>query len=184
MRLPTTIGRMYLDFDGFFASVEQQDDRRLRGRPIGIVPFEGTGHTCVIACSREAKNVSVKNVMSVADARRLCPDVVLVPQKPYLYRRAHNAMLEEIESVIPIDGVKSINELTCRLDAGLCRRHVRWSNLKHRGSARCGDSFRRPVVVVPRTRAARPAKWVHRAPSTASACTPASHPSWGSRPTT
>ncbi len=49
VRLPTTIERLYLDFDGFFASVEQQADRRLRGRPIGIVPFEGTDRTCVIA---------------------------------------------------------------------------------------------------------------------------------------
>ncbi len=118
MRLPTTIERLYLDFDGFFASVEQQNDKKLRGRPIGIVPFEGTDRTCVIACSREAKLLGVKNVMPVADARRLCPDILLVPQKPDLYRRAHNTLLAEIESVIPIDAVKSIDELTCRLDIG------------------------------------------------------------------
>ena len=116
MRKPETIERMYLDFDGFFASVEQQADKRLRGRPIGVVPFEGTDRTCVIACSREAKLLGVKNVMNVAEARSLCPDIVLVPQKPDLYRRAHNTLLAEIESVIPIDAVKSIDELTCRLD--------------------------------------------------------------------
>jgi len=44
------------------------------------------------------------------------PDLVLVPQKPDLYRRAHNALLSEIETVIPIDTAKSIDELTCRLD--------------------------------------------------------------------
>jgi DNA polymerase-4 len=54
--------------------------------------------------------------MNVAEARSLCPDIVLVPQKPDLYRRAHNTLLAEIESVIPIDAVKSIDELTCRLD--------------------------------------------------------------------
>ena len=63
MRLPETIERLYLDFDGFFASVEQQNDKQLRGRPIGIVPFEGTDRTCVIACSREAKLSGVKNVI-------------------------------------------------------------------------------------------------------------------------
>jgi DNA polymerase IV len=118
MRLAETIERMYLDFDGFFASVEQQNDPRLRGRPIGIVPFEGTDRTCVIACSREAKLRGVQNVMPVAEVRRLCPDILLVPQKPDLYRRAHNTLLAEIESVIPIDAVKSIDELTCRLDIG------------------------------------------------------------------
>lgn len=116
MRKPDTIERLYLDFDGFFASVEQQADRRLRGRPVGVVPFEGTDRTCVIACSREAKLFGVKNVMNVAEARERCPDIVLVPQKPDLYRRAHNTLLAEIESVIPIDAVKSIDELTCRLD--------------------------------------------------------------------
>ncbi|MBX8825230.1 hypothetical protein [Ochrobactrum sp. SFR4] len=35
MRKPETIERLYLDFDGFFASVEQQCDKRLRGRPVG-----------------------------------------------------------------------------------------------------------------------------------------------------
>ncbi len=49
MRKPETIERLYLDFDGFFASVHQQCDRRLRGRPIGVVPFVNggvkTGHT-------------------------------------------------------------------------------------------------------------------------------------------
>lgn len=116
LRKPETIERMYLDFDGFFASVEQQADRSLRGRPIGVVPFEGTDRTIVIACSREAKQVGVKNVMNVNEARALCPDIVFVPQKPDLYRRAHNTLLAEIESVIPIDTVKSIDELTCRLD--------------------------------------------------------------------
>lgn len=116
MRLPTEIERLYLDFDGFFASVEQQARPRLRGRPVGIVPFAGTDRTCVIACSREAKAAGVKNVMAVAEARALCPDIILVPQTPDLYRRAHNTLLAEIESVIPIDTVKSIDELSCRLD--------------------------------------------------------------------
>ncbi|RVL70313.1 type VI secretion protein ImpB [Sinorhizobium meliloti] len=116
MRKPETIERLYLDFDGFFASVEQQCDRRLRGRPVGVVPFAGTTRTAVIACSREAKAFGVKNVMPIEEARRLCPDLVLVPQKPDLYRRAHNALLSEIETVIPIDTAKSIDELTCRLD--------------------------------------------------------------------
>jgi DNA polymerase-4 len=72
----------------------------------------------VIACSREAKAKGVKNIMAVEDARRICPEIILVPQSPDLYRRAHNTLLAEIGSVIPIDAVKSIDELTCRLDDG------------------------------------------------------------------
>ena len=103
MRKPDEIERLYLDFDGFFASVEQQADRRLRGRPVGVVPFSGTDRTAVIACSKEAKAQGVKNVMPIAEARRVCPDLILVPQNPDLYRRAHNALLCEIETVIAID---------------------------------------------------------------------------------
>ncbi len=116
MRLPQTIERLYLDFDGFFASVEQQADKKLRGKPVGVVPFTNTNRTCVIACSRDAKALGVKNVMSVDEAINRCPDIILVPQKPDLYRRAHNALLSEIETILPIDTVKSIDELTCKLD--------------------------------------------------------------------
>lgn len=116
MRRPTEIERLYLDFDGFFASVEQQVRPRLRGRPVAVIPFADAVNSCVIAVSREAKMAGVKSVMSIADARAACPGLVIVPQSPDLYRRAHNALLAEISAVIRIDAVKSIDELTCRLD--------------------------------------------------------------------
>lgn len=116
MRKPKTIERLYLDFDGFFASVMQQVYPKLRGKPIGIVPFAGTDRTVVIACSKEAKRAGCKNIMRVADAMVKCPDLILVPQEPDLYRRAHNALISEISAVIPIDAIKSIDELTCVLD--------------------------------------------------------------------
>lgn len=115
MRKPETIEHLYLDFDGFFASVEQLRDPRLRGRPIGVVPYVG-GRTTIIAASREAKARGVKSIMSVEEARALCRDLVLVPQSPDLYRRAHNALVAEISSVIPVDQVKSIDEVSCFLD--------------------------------------------------------------------
>lgn len=116
MRKPDTIEWLYLDFDGFFASVEQQIQPELRGKPIGVTPFRGTDYTIVIACSKEAKAQGVKNIMPVADAMKACPELILVTQKPEMYRRAHNALAAAIQSVIPIDVAKSIDELTCRLD--------------------------------------------------------------------
>lgn len=116
MRKPGTIEHLYLDFDGFFASVEQQLNPRLRGRPVGVIPYEGGGRTCIIAASREAKAAGVKSVMMVDEARQVCPDLVLVPQQPAMYRRAHNALVAEIDSVVPVDVVKSIDELACQLD--------------------------------------------------------------------
>jgi len=119
MRKPTTIEKLYLDFDGFFASVMQQVMPHLRGKPVGVIPFEtsAANSTIVIACSKEAKAKGCKNIMPVREARTICPDLVLVTQRPDLYRRAHNALLNEITCEIPIEAVKSIDELTCKLDS-------------------------------------------------------------------
>src|SRR5581483_1882073 len=118
MRKAETIERMYLDFDGFFASVMQQAMPRLRGKPVGVIPFEtsAANSTIVIACSKEAKAAGCKNVMPVPEARKLCPDIVLIMQRPDLFRRAHNALLNEITCEVPIETVKSIDELACKLD--------------------------------------------------------------------
>ena len=93
MRQPTQVEWLYLDFDGFFASVEQTVHPELRGKPVGVVPFTGTDRTCVIAASREAKLTGIGNAMPVQEARALCPNIVLVPQSPDLYRRAQRASI-------------------------------------------------------------------------------------------
>src|SRR5271169_6521138 len=118
MRQATTIEKLYLDFDGFFAAVMQQAMPELRGRPVGVIPFEtsAANSTVVIACSKEAKAAGCKNVMPVPEARAICPDIILVTQRPDLFRRAHNALLNEIACEIPIETVKSIDELACKLD--------------------------------------------------------------------
>ncbi len=144
MRKPQTIECLYLDFDGFFASVMQQAMPEIRGRPVGVIPFEikNARFTVVIACSKEAKAAGCQNVMPVPEALKQCPDMVLVMQRPDLFRRAHNALLNEISCEIPIETVKSIDELTCKLDKGaindpegLARR------LKHRIKTNIGDQI-------------------------------------------
>ncbi len=116
MRKPETIEYLYLDFDGFFASVEQQARPHLRGKPVGIVPFDGTVHTCVIAVSKEAKAWGCSNIMRYNEARQKCPDIIYQPQTPDLYRRAHNTLIAEINTVLPVEVVKSIDEIACKLD--------------------------------------------------------------------
>lgn len=60
--------------------------------------------------------MGVSNVMPLREALRICPDMILWPQDPDLYRRAHNEAISEISMVAPVEAVKSIDELTCRLD--------------------------------------------------------------------
>ena len=66
---------LYLDMNSFFASVEQQLDSALRGRPVAITAMEGPHGACV-AASYEAKAYGVKTGTLVRDARRLCPGII------------------------------------------------------------------------------------------------------------
>lgn len=152
MRKPATIESLYLDFDGFFASVMQQAMPELRGRPVGVIPFEveNAQHTVVIACSKEAKALGCSNVMRVPDAQRICPDMVLVMQRPDLFRRAHMALLNEIRCVIPIETVKSIDELCCRLDAkDIADPHVLAARIKSRLATNVGPHVTCSIGMAP-----------------------------------
>ena len=80
MRRPDHVETLYLDFDGFFASVAQQAEPRLRGKPVGIVPFDAASTRSMTVnrgLSKEAKRVGVKNVMRVPDVLAICPEIIL-----------------------------------------------------------------------------------------------------------
>jgi DNA polymerase-4 len=57
--------------------------------------------------------MGVPSVTSVKEARRLCPEIILIPQKPWAYRRAHNHLLAEISRELKLEAVKSIDEFVC-----------------------------------------------------------------------
>ena len=89
MRKPTRPECLYVDFDGFFASCEEQADPRLHGCPVGVIPFPGARNSCVIAANPKAKRFGVKTGISIAEACQRCPRIALVPQRPDLYVRIH-----------------------------------------------------------------------------------------------
>ncbi len=110
MRRPSTVERLYLDFDGFFAAVEQQLRPELQGRPIGVIPIDSP-HTSLIAASREAKARGIRGIMSVQDAKRLVPDITLVVQRPDIYVAMNRRVVAEIDALVPVLAVRSIDEL-------------------------------------------------------------------------
>lgn len=77
---------LYIDMNSFFASVEQQLDTTIRGKPVGITAMENEKGCCV-AASYEAKAYGVKTGTSVAEARRLCPGIVFRASRHRLYVR-------------------------------------------------------------------------------------------------
>lgn len=105
---------LFLDLNAYFASVEQQERPELRGKPIAVVPLVADT-TFVIAASYEAKAHGVKTVMRVDEAKRLCPGLVLVEGRPPVYVHYHDRVLEVVESVLPIEKVWSVDEMSFRL---------------------------------------------------------------------
>ena len=75
---------LFVDLNSYFASVEQQDRPELRGKPVGVVPMLADT-TCCIAASYEAKAYGVRTGTIVADAKRLCPEIILVEGRHELY---------------------------------------------------------------------------------------------------
>ncbi|MGH8678820.1 MAG: Y-family DNA polymerase, partial [Burkholderiales bacterium] len=105
---------MYIDFNSYFASVEQQENPALRGHPTIVVPMQADT-TCAIAASVEAKRFGIRTGTKVYEARRLCPQVVLVTADHRRYVDYHHRLLAVIEDHIPITRVGSIDEVACRL---------------------------------------------------------------------
>ncbi len=106
---------LFIDFNAYFASVEQQLRPELRGRPIAVGPvLHDSG--CCIATSYEAKAYGVKTGTRVYEARRLCPAIEMVPARPRLYVQMHHRILAAIDLHIPVNAVHSIDEVSCLLD--------------------------------------------------------------------
>ncbi|WP_435089497.1 DNA polymerase IV [Micromonospora aurantiaca (nom. illeg.)] len=105
---------LHADLDAFYASVEQRDDPRLRGRPVIV------GGGVVLACSYEAKARGVRSAMGGRQARRLCPDAIVVPPRMAAYTAASRAVFEIFRHTTPLVEGLSIDEAF--LDVGGLRR--------------------------------------------------------------
>ena len=108
------LNALYVDFNSYFASVEQQERAKLRGKPVGVLPVMAET-TCCIAASYEAKAFGVKTGTNVREARKLCPDIVFVEARPKLYIEYHHRLVEIVESCTHVERTLSIDEMVCML---------------------------------------------------------------------
>jgi len=99
----------HIDFDSFFASVEQQYNLLLRGKPIGVTATNG--RTCIIASSRQAKVLGIKTGSRTYDAKRICPSVVFVPADFVKYFEVSKKFLNICKDYSPFVELFSIDEL-------------------------------------------------------------------------
>ena len=109
-----SLNALYVDFNSYFASVEQQLVPELRGKPIGVLAVMAET-TCCIAASYEAKAFGIKTGTLVKDARKLCPDMIFVEARPAIYVMFHHKLIEIVESCTHVEKVLSIDEMVCKL---------------------------------------------------------------------
>jgi len=105
---------LHADLDSFYASVEQRDDPGLRGRPVIV------GGGVVLAASYEAKAYGVRTAMGGAQARRLCPQAVVIPPRMAAYSQASDAVFEVFRDTSPLVEPISVDEAF--IDVGGLRR--------------------------------------------------------------
>jgi DNA polymerase-4 len=95
---------LHADLDSFYASVEQRDDPRLRGRPVIV------GGGVVLAASYEAKAHGIRTAMGGSEARRLCPQAAVVSPRMSAYSEASKAVFEIFRDTSPVVEGLSIDE--------------------------------------------------------------------------
>ena len=107
--------RLFIDFDSFYASIEQQDNLEYRGKPIIVVPVV-SDYTCAIAASYQAKRLGVKTGTRVKTAKEKIPSLFVCGARPKRYVEVHNQIVEILSQHFKKIQVLSIDEMACEID--------------------------------------------------------------------
>lgn len=100
---------LHIDMNSYFATAEQQMNPGLRGKPVGVIKAEGRG--CIIAASIEAKKYKVKTGCTTWDAKKLCPQITLVPANMNKYLALTKRLIKITGDYSPTVEVFSIDEM-------------------------------------------------------------------------
>jgi DNA polymerase-4 len=148
-----TLRSLLVDFNSYFASVEQEVEPRLRGKPLGVVPVMADTTVC-IAASVEAKKFGVKTGTKVGDAKKMCPGIEFVIARHELYIDYHHRAVAVVDSVVPVRAVLSIDEMDCEL-TGRWREPERALKIAHDVKAairsNVGEYLRTSIGIGPNT---------------------------------
>lgn len=142
---------LFVDFNSYFASVEQQERPELRGRPVAVVPLM-SDHTSCIAASYEAKAFGVKTGTNVGEARTLCPGIALVESRTRVYVEYHHRLVAAVEQCLPVEKVHSIDEMSCALTGRWAERETALAlarRIKETIAARVGECLRCSIGIAP-----------------------------------
>ncbi|HEX8235375.1 MAG TPA: DNA polymerase IV [Abditibacteriaceae bacterium] len=105
--MPRTI--IHVDLDAFYCAIEEQRDPALYGKPFAVGGQPGE-RGVVASCSYAARQFGVRSAMSMARARALCPQLLIVPSRHSAYRAASSQVMDRLRSVTPVVEQLSIDE--------------------------------------------------------------------------
>jgi DNA polymerase-4 len=131
---------LHADLDAFYASVEQRDDRSLRGRPVIV------GSGVVMAASYEARDCGVRAAMGGGEARLRCPHAVWVPPRMEAYSEASKAVFSIFDDLTPLVEPVSVDEAFLDV-SGAIRLFGDPSSIARRLRARVADEVGLPLSV-------------------------------------
>src|SRR5580704_19754575 len=113
-RQPDRFGFLHIDLNSFFASVEQQIHPEYRGKPLGVCgTMADTG--ALIAASYEAKALGIHTLTKVGEAKRICPEIILVDGSHSVYSEYSHEIAKAVERCCPVAHTPSIDEMVCEL---------------------------------------------------------------------
>lgn len=110
---------LYIDINSYFATIEQQVDPAIRGKPVAVVPLLSDS-TCAIAASQEAKLKGIKTGIKIYQAKKLCPELICLKARHELYIEYHHKIFTEIDLYLNVDHILSIDEGACNLTGKYC----------------------------------------------------------------
>ena len=155
---------LFIDFNSYFASVEQHLNPALRGRPVGVVPVMADSSSC-IAASIEAKVFGVKTGTRVLDAKRMCPGIALVLADHAKYVQVHEQAVAVVDRLAQVRQVVSIDEMECEL-TGRWRERDRAvalaQQIKAALLAEVGECMRTSIGIAPNTLLGKLASDMHK----------------------
>ncbi len=120
MSNPTPRTILHVDINSYFATLLQQENPQLRGRPLGIL--KDAGRTCIIAASIEAKKYGVKTGSRLRDARERCPELITLPAQFDRYLDATKRLQRIFKTIAPDVYIYSLDEAF--IDITDCRQHL------------------------------------------------------------
>ena len=145
------LSTLFLDFNAYFASVEQQEDPALRGRPVVVAPVDAET-TCCIASSQEARRFGIKCGTPIGEARRMCPGLVVVRGDHAVYAAYHERIERVVQTVLPIEEKHSIDEMSFQLlgteRSPAVAREIAWE-MKRAIRERVGEAITCSIGIAP-----------------------------------